>query len=58
MMHEMVPKATVIGVLVNARNPIAQSYTEGAQKAMRALGLEVQLVQASTEREIDAARVG
>ena len=53
MLHEMMPKATVIGCLVNPKNPNAVTGTREAQEAARNLGLSLHFVNASTEREID-----
>jgi putative ABC transport system substrate-binding protein len=55
MLHEAVPKATVIGLLVNPTNPIAEPDTREAQDAARKLGLELHVVGASNAQEIDAA---
>jgi ABC-type uncharacterized transport system substrate-binding protein len=54
-LHEMLPKATLMGCLVNPKNPNAVLDTGQMQEAARALGLRVQLVNAGTEPEIDAA---
>jgi putative tryptophan/tyrosine transport system substrate-binding protein len=55
MLHETVPKAMVIGFLVNPSNPNAETDTTEARKATRTLGLELHILKASTEREIDTA---
>jgi putative tryptophan/tyrosine transport system substrate-binding protein len=55
MLHETVPKAMVIGFLVNPSNPNAETDTTEARKATRTLGLELHILNASTEREIDTA---
>jgi putative tryptophan/tyrosine transport system substrate-binding protein len=55
VLHETVPKATMIGCLVNPINPNAETDTKEAQEATRALGLQVLVLHASTERDIDAA---
>jgi putative tryptophan/tyrosine transport system substrate-binding protein len=54
-LHEMMPKATLIGCLVNPKNPDAVTGTREAQEAARTLGLSLHFVNASTEREIDSA---
>jgi putative tryptophan/tyrosine transport system substrate-binding protein len=55
MLHEMVPRATVIAALVNPSEPaMGEPATKGAQAAARALGLQIHIVQASTERDIEA----
>jgi putative ABC transport system substrate-binding protein len=54
-LHEMLPKATLIGCLVNPKNPNAVTGTREAQEAARILGLRLQFVNAGTEPEIDVA---
>jgi putative tryptophan/tyrosine transport system substrate-binding protein len=55
MLHEAVPKATVIGLLVNPTNPTNEPDTREAQDAARKLGLDLHVVGASNAKEIDAA---
>ncbi len=55
LLHELVPKASVIGVLVNPTNPNAETVSKDLHAAARALGLEPHIVNASTEHEIDMA---
>ena len=55
LLHELVPKATVIGALVNPTNPNAETVSKGLQSAAGTLGLEIHVLNASTERDIDAA---
>ena len=55
VLHETVPKAAVIGCLVNPTNPNAESDTKEAQEATRILGLQLRVMNASTEHDIDAA---
>jgi putative ABC transport system substrate-binding protein len=52
--HEMVPKANVIAALVNPINPNTEAQSRELQAAARTLGLKLQVLQASTERDIDA----
>jgi len=55
MLHQMVPRANVIAALVNPSDPaLGEPSTKGAQAAARALGLQIHIVQASTERDIEA----
>jgi putative tryptophan/tyrosine transport system substrate-binding protein len=55
LLHEMVPTATVIALLVNPANSAqAQSTTREAQLAAHSLGLELHVLHASGEREFDA----
>jgi putative tryptophan/tyrosine transport system substrate-binding protein len=54
LLHELVPNATVIGMLVNPNNPEAETQSRDAQAAARELGLELHIVHARTERDFDA----
>jgi putative ABC transport system substrate-binding protein len=56
LLHELLPSAPTLGLLVNPSNPtIAQATTYEAQMAASALGLQLLVVNASTERELDGA---
>ena len=55
ILHELVPKATQIGVLVNPRNPNAQTITAELETASAALGLQIQIVNAGTVAEVGRA---
>ncbi len=56
LLHELVPKAARIAVLVNPANaPIAEVMLREIPTAARAIGLQIQVLNASTNREIDAA---
>jgi putative ABC transport system substrate-binding protein len=55
LLHQLVPAATRLAVLVNpVHNPI-ESTLRGVEPVARALGLQIQVLNASTIREIDAA---
>jgi putative ABC transport system substrate-binding protein len=55
-LHELLPAATIVAVLVNPTNPSAEaSETNNLQDAAHALGLELHILQASTPNEIEAA---
>jgi putative ABC transport system substrate-binding protein len=55
LLREMVPKATRVGVLTNPANTAqAASTLRDVEPAARAMGLQVQLFNADTSREIDA----
>jgi putative ABC transport system substrate-binding protein len=47
LLHELVPKAEVIGVLGNPNNPDFQNQLRDAQAAARAIGLELVVANAS-----------
>jgi putative tryptophan/tyrosine transport system substrate-binding protein len=55
LLQELVPKATVIALLVNSDNTIAESVASEVQEAARARGLKVHVLRARTEQDIDAA---
>ena len=54
LLHELVPTASVIALLVNPANPtLAETNTKELQAAARTLGLELHVLNASTERDFD-----
>ncbi len=56
LLRELVPTASIIAVLVNPTSPsIAQPYVRALQAAAPALGLQLHILHASTERELDTA---
>jgi len=58
LLHELVPKAVRIAVLVNPANaPSAETTLRDIPEAARAIGLQIQVLNASTSREIEAAFV-
>jgi putative tryptophan/tyrosine transport system substrate-binding protein len=55
VLHEMVPNSTIVGALVNPANPNSEIERGDLQQAARTLGLELHLLNANNEREIEAA---
>lgn len=56
LLHEMTPIASKIALLVNPNNPImSQVEIQSTQTAARRLGLEIIVVNAGTENEIESA---
>src|ERR1039457_1620400 len=56
LLHELVPKAVRIAVLVNPANAsTADSTLQGTKEAAHIIGLKIQILNASTIDEIDAA---
>src|SRR5262245_16134026 len=53
--RQLVPNTTAIAMLINPSFPTALSEARGVQAAARALGIQINVLNASTEREIDAA---
>jgi putative ABC transport system substrate-binding protein len=51
----MAPTATTVAALVNPTNPNNETISRNFQAAARTLGLQLQIFNASAEREIDAA---
>src|SRR5262249_36962098 len=55
LLHQVVPRADTIAVLVNSTSPAGQTIETEARSAPPALGLRLAVLGASTEGEIDAA---
>jgi putative ABC transport system substrate-binding protein len=55
LLLELMPQATNVGVLLNPRFPLFEGQSRDVQDAARALGLQIQVLRADTEREIEAA---
>ena len=54
LLHEMAPQAMVLALLVNPTNPNTEALSSDLHAAARTLGLQLQVLHASAEREIDA----
>jgi ABC-type uncharacterized transport system substrate-binding protein len=54
ILHEVVPTAAVIAVLLNPTSPTADSQLRNLQAAADALGVRLHILHASTERDFDA----
>jgi putative ABC transport system substrate-binding protein len=55
VLRELIPKATSIGALVNPDNPNTETDTKELQAAAHTLGLELFVLNAKTESDIDVA---
>ena len=55
LLHELLPKAGVVGFLLNPNIPNAEPDTADAQAAARSLGLQTHILRATSDQEIDAA---
>jgi putative ABC transport system substrate-binding protein len=53
LLHELVPTATVVALLVNPTSPAAQAQSRDMQAAARTLGLQLHVLHATTERDFD-----
>src|SRR6266542_2338174 len=58
LLHDLIPTAKIIGLLVNPKDPRAETQSRDMQEAARALGLQIHILNASTEAEIDTAFAG
>ena len=55
LLHEVVPAATVVALLVNPTNPaLAETQSRVLPAAARSLGLSLHVLNASTDRDFDA----
>jgi putative ABC transport system substrate-binding protein len=55
LLHELVPTARVIGCLANPTSAFTEPETKALHEAARALGVELRVLNATNEREIDTA---
>ena len=55
LLRELVPKASPISVLFNPADPSAEAMSRDLQARARALGVQLQLLYAGTDRDIDEA---
>jgi putative ABC transport system substrate-binding protein len=53
LMHELVPTATTFAVLINPTFPSAKSQSRDLEAAAHTLGLQLHVVHAVTERDLD-----
>jgi putative tryptophan/tyrosine transport system substrate-binding protein len=55
LLHELLPTAAFLALLVNPDNPVTASETTNLKAAARVLGLQVHIVEARTAADIDTA---
>ncbi len=53
LLHEAVPRATTIALLINPKNPNAENQMKDSEAAARRLGLQLHVLSASTEADFD-----
>jgi len=53
--HELLPAATIMGLLVNPTSPVGERITSDMQAAARTLRLQIHVLRASNEHEIEDA---
>jgi putative tryptophan/tyrosine transport system substrate-binding protein len=55
LLHELVPNAAKIAILVNPENPITESYIKESQSAAHILSLQLHVLNVTTESDFDTA---
>jgi putative ABC transport system substrate-binding protein len=55
VLHELLPKAAVMALLINPSHPLAERQARDLQAAARGFGMQIRLVHARSERDFDAA---
>src|SRR5262249_48267699 len=55
ILHELVPDAKLLAVLVNPRRPLTEATSSAVDAAARKLGLQFEVFRASNEPELSAA---
>jgi putative ABC transport system substrate-binding protein len=55
LLHELMPQAATVGVLINPNLSTAGDQLSNMQEAARAIGLQVHVFRATTDREIEIA---
>jgi len=56
LLHELIPTATTFALLINSKNPtLAESATRDVRASARTFGLQLHVVSATTDNEIDDA---
>ena len=55
LLQELVPRAARLAVLVNPNNPLAEAFVADIRAAAAAIGRQIEVVTASTSRDIDTA---
>ena len=55
LLHQVIPTASTFALLVNPTNPAAEAQVRDAQAAARSLGLQLHVLKASDDADIDTA---
>jgi putative ABC transport system substrate-binding protein len=55
VLHELLRTSAAVALLVNPNTPLAEPQTKGVRDVARSLGLQLHVLDAGTEGEIDAA---
>src|SRR5262249_36846222 len=54
VLHELVPAAKIIALFVDPTDPVSEKTRQGVQAAAQRLGLELHVLNVSTEQEFEA----
>jgi putative tryptophan/tyrosine transport system substrate-binding protein len=57
LLHELIPAAVRVGLLVNPTSPLTEPMTRDVMAAGAAIGLQIEVVEAKNSPEIEAAFV-
>jgi putative tryptophan/tyrosine transport system substrate-binding protein len=55
LLHELVPRAAIVALLINPTNPIVEQEKRALQRGARSLGLQLDFLNATNEGDIDTA---
>jgi putative ABC transport system substrate-binding protein len=55
LLRELAPVTSIMALLVNPANPVAETVTRELQAAARTLGVQLHILRASTEQDLDTA---
>jgi putative tryptophan/tyrosine transport system substrate-binding protein len=55
LLHELAPRVTTMGVLINPGNPNAEEYLRELHAAADTIGVQLKVLNANTERDLQAA---
>jgi putative ABC transport system substrate-binding protein len=58
LLHDLLPAAKIVGLLVDPKDPRAETQSNEIQEAAQALQLQIRVLKASTGTELDAAFAG
>jgi putative ABC transport system substrate-binding protein len=58
LLHDMIPKASTVAVLIHPNNPASESQRRDVQEAADRLGVQLLVLRANAESEFDAAFAG
>jgi putative ABC transport system substrate-binding protein len=53
LLHEVIPSATIVGLLVNPTSPLGETVSKDVEAAANKLGLQLHVLRASAEGDFD-----